>query len=103
MPNDTGWSKAIKNAHVPVSESDEAGKTAIARAGSQPEVPLYATRRRDRGDRRSRGDLDMEAIGNMAALAFGVALAVYMITRLNSGLTRSERKALTSTSHDKDA
>ncbi|MGA0534070.1 hypothetical protein [Hansschlegelia sp. KR7-227] len=44
----------------------------------------------------------MEAIGNMAALAFGVALVVYMITRLNSGLTRSERKALTSTSHDKD-
>lgn len=32
------------------------------------------------------------------ALAFGVALAVFVGTRLNSGLSREERKRLTSTS-----
>jgi len=31
------------------------------------------------------------------ALAFGVALAVFVLTRLNSGLSRRERKELTST------
>lgn len=30
--------------------------------------------------------------------AFGIALAVFVLTRLNSGLSRAQRKELTSTS-----
>ncbi|MFC3691476.1 hypothetical protein [Chenggangzhangella methanolivorans] len=33
----------------------------------------------------------------LLVLAFGVALAVFVLTRLNSGLSRRERKELTST------
>jgi hypothetical protein len=39
-------------------------------------------------------------IEEILALAFGVALAVFVITRLNSGLSRRERERLTSTSAD---
>lgn len=36
-------------------------------------------------------------IETFAMVAFGVALAVFVMTRLNSGLSRAERKRLTST------
>jgi hypothetical protein len=35
-------------------------------------------------------------IVEILALAFGVALVVYVLTRLNSGLSREERKRLRS-------
>lgn len=39
----------------------------------------------------------MGIIETIAISGFGIALAVFVITRLNSGLSRAERKNLTST------
>lgn len=36
------------------------------------------------------------AIEDILMLGFGVALAIFVVTRLNSGLSRSERKDLSS-------
>jgi hypothetical protein len=35
-------------------------------------------------------------IGSLLALIFGVALVTYVLTRLNSGLSREDRKQLSS-------
>lgn len=37
---------------------------------------------------------------NMMMLLFGISLTVFVLTRLNSGLSRADRRRLTSTSAD---
>lgn len=42
----------------------------------------------------------IDGFEELLILGFGVALSVFVLTRLNSGLSRQERKELTSTGAD---